>query len=422
MIRILYNASIISWAKSNSTMRSGVFFVAKNILNELLKREDVEVVCYCDILRYFELNEYLSECYPSVKCITDTKSRKVLYLSKKLSSIRTINCNKKIGKKIIGLIRRLFVYGINILQHFCKKTPIHDYDVYLSPWNSVPCFIKKTNLPCFIIVHDMMPFIFPEYKGMLKPSNAFGRVIKDISPKLYYLAISEATKTDFIKYCPNVNKDQIFVSYNGIPDDFKRVSDSEIQLIRNKYLINEKYIFSLGNILPHKNLIMQIQSFLEFTDRYDIQDLKYVIAGGNSNFSSLIKSKFPNDYGKRILYIGYVDDVDLPSLYSGAHWFSFTSKYEGFGLPVLEAMRCGCPVVTSSCSSLPEISGNAAIIVNCDDKEQHVQAFYKYYFDEEFRLNKINEGYDWSRKFSWQKSVADKINIITAIISKENRE
>ena len=105
------------------------------------------------------------------------------------------------------------------------------------------------------------------------------------------------------------------------------------------------------------------------------------------------------------MHVGYVDDEDLPIFYSFAQWFVFTSQYEGFGLPPLEAMQCGCPVITSNTSSLPEVVGDAGIMIDWDNDNQHVAAYEKYYFDEKLRMLNSKKGLQRAKLFSWNKTV-----------------
>ena len=114
----------------------------------------------------------------------------------------------------------------------------------------------------------------------------------------------------------------------------------------------------------------------------------FVLCGGNrGNFMEIIEKEIDNfdKYEDKIIRAGYIDDEDLPVLYSNAEWFVFTSQYEGFGLPPLEAMSCGCPVIASNAASLPEVVGEAGIQIDWDSDEQHIEAYEKYYYDENLR-------------------------------------
>ena len=144
----------------------------------------------------------------------------------------------------------------------------------------------------------------------------------------------------------------------------------------------------------------------------NIQDLVWVMGGGQyKSFSEQIKSESINSnlYDRCVLYAGYIDDNDLPILYSNAEWFVFTSQYEGFGLPPLEAMQCGCPVITSNNSSLPEVVGDAGILIDWNSEEQHIEAYEKYYFNEKLRKENSQNGLERAKTFSWTKTVNEMV-------------
>lgn len=141
----------------------------------------------------------------------------------------------------------------------------------------------------------------------------------------------------------------------------------------------------------------------------------FVLGGGHWNyFIEKLEQEIKNlsDCRDKIIKIGYVDDEDLPALYSGAEWFTYTSMYEGFGLPPLEAMSCGCSVITSNNSSLPEVVGNAAIMIDWDSDEQHIQAYEKYYFDNGLRMLNRTKGLERAKQFSWEKCTNEILEVM----------
>ena len=144
---------------------------------------------------------------------------------------------------------------------------------------------------------------------------------------------------------------------------------------------------------------------LEQEKKNGVNDLILILGGGSlAGFVEKLGKKgvfFDSDFTQ---HIGYVDDEDLPILYSNAEWFVYTSQYEGFGLPPLEAMQCGCPVITSNNSSLPEVVGDAGIMIDWNSDEQHIEAFEKYYFDEKMRKENGRKGLERAKIFSWKKT------------------
>lgn len=118
------------------------------------------------------------------------------------------------------------------------------------------------------------------------------------------------------------------------------------------------------------------------------------------------------NYKDKIIRAGYIDDADLAALYSGAEWFVYTSQYEGFGLPPLEAMQCGCPVITSNNSSLPEVVGDAGIMIDWDSDDQHIAAYENYYNNPKLREDMRARGLARAKQFSWDKTADLIINTI----------
>ena len=181
-------------------------------------------------------------------------------------------------------------------------------------------------------------------------------------------------------------------------------------MVRQKYGIplNGKYVFSLCNIEERKNLIREIKTFADFINKNHIDDMYFVLGGAKvQSFIEIFEKSIDSlDFVKnRIIRAGYIDDEDLAPLYSGAEWFVYTSQYEGFGLPPLEAMACGCPVITSNSSSLPEVVGDAGIMIDWDSDEQHIQAYEKYYFDKKLRAKMSKKGLERSKPKKKKKTV-----------------
>ena len=188
----------------------------------------------------------------------------------------------------------------------------------------------------------------------------------------------------------------------------KIVDVDEINEVKRKYNIplDKKYMFSLCSLNPRKNLIFSIRNFLKFTAKNKLED--YILVLGGAYFDGFEKvmneelSEF-GDLSEKILRIGYVDDEDLSALYSGAEVFLFPSLYEGFGMPVLEAMQCGLPVICSNCTSIPEVIGDCGIQINPPNDEVMVSAMEKMSFDKTFHSECAQKGLERAKIFTWQK-------------------
>lgn len=149
-----------------------------------------------------------------------------------------------------------------------------------------------------------------------------------------------------------------------------------------------------------KNII----TFVQFVQKNNIEDLVFVLGGSAwKAFLPMLEAELGEIPQGLVIKACYIDDKDLAALYSGAEWFVYTSQYEGFGLPPLEAMQCGCPVITANNSSLPEVVGNSGIMIDWDSDEQHIAAYENYYFDDELRRNNAKAGIERAKLFSWDK-------------------
>jgi len=221
------------------------------------------------------------------------------------------------------------------------------------------------------------------------------------------LADSEATKADLIDLY-RTREDKITVLYSGVNPRFRRVNDPEaLQRMRLKYgLASISYILSVGTVQPRKNYSRVVEALSSI--RQSGQDLHYVIAGGSGWLQDELRETIARtgmiDY---VHTLGLVEDRDLPALYSGARMLAMVSLYEGFGLPVLEAMACGTPVITSNLSSLPEVGGRAALLVDPHDSEAICDAILKLQTDAMSRKQLIEAGYRQAKKFSWERAARE---------------
>ena len=427
-LNIIYCSNIVNILYKN-IKRSGIFFVAYNILLELLKRNDVCVTLYCDKSRYLEYRKLIKKYFLNVKLISNipVNSFTEYYLKLKNRRIKAKE-NKKIIKKIFyQLILLLFSPLFKLMCLFDKLNIFKycGYDCALSSHLKFPKEIQKNkNIKKFTILHDMIPLLFPEKSIDFKKERGwFRELIMSINSKDFYFANSEYTKKDFMKYNP-IDSKKIKTTLLACNSSFHPCGSEEIRKSKEKYNIplDKKYLFSLCNIDPRKNLFRILKTYIEFIKKHNVDDLYFVIGGAHFNsfikqFDKELNINFEN-YKDKILKIGYVDDEDLAPLYSGAEWFVYTSQYEGFGLPPLEAMASGCPVITSNNSSLPEVVGDAGIMIDWDSDEQHIDAYEKYYFNHELREQNRQKGLERAKQFSWEKCT----NIIVESMKNEYKK
>lgn len=255
-----------------------------------------------------------------------------------------------------------------------------------------------------LTVHDLSFIRVPEAATPSLRSYLNKVVPRSVKKADHILADSQATKDDLVELY-RVSPDKITVLLSGVNHRFKPVTDQHLLTqTRQKYgLKNHPYLLSVGTVQPRKNYSRVIQALHRLHQQG--HELHYAIAGGkgwlNDEMYTTIEQTNMQDY---VHLLGFVDDEDLPALYSAADCLIITSLYEGFGLPILEAMASGTPVITSNLSSLPEVAGNAGLLVDPLNTEAITHAIHEIITDDSKRQQLIESGYRQVEKFTWEKS------------------
>jgi glycosyltransferase involved in cell wall biosynthesis len=266
--------------------------------------------------------------------------------------------------------------------------------------------------PCkqIITIYDLLPILYPQSSPRIKYYYKY-ILPKIINSSSALITGSESTKADVLSYykdipCP------IYVVYPGYKNDmFFRRSQQEINNVNDKYKL-DKYIITVGEIRPYKNIRRLVSAFTNINNNQ--HDL--VIVGKKSRLEKDIE-QMPIDLHvkKRIKYLGYVSDVELASLYSGAQMMVHPSLYEGFGLPPLEAMACGCPVIVSNSSSIPEVCGDAGCYFDPYDVDNIIDAINEVLGNKSLQKDLALKGVERAKYFSYDKMVAQLVNIFNRL-------
>ena len=385
MLKVLFDATTLVDGDDMIEERRGIYFVARKILELFEESHKCQIILFASSYKFAGLEKIRLMLCPSASLLK-TPSKATLVLHKIVTFFR----RKRMDNFNKSLIRKFYAVWLLLLNFicFCAYFVVNFFQkfdediVFFSPRTSAPWFINRNKkIKKFIVLHDLIPYVLPEYANQ-RNVGWFGYLTRTLNCKDHYFAISEATKKDYCNFSSKISPDQVSVCYWAASDRFKHCEDkTELDRVFKKYAISErkKFVFSLCTLEPRKNLVRNVVAFLKFIEKNKISDLLFVIGGGEwNNFKAELKKVFGNNsFEKYVKHIGYVDDEDLPIFYSFAQWFVFTSQYEGFGLPPLEAMQCGCPVITSNSSSLPEVVGDAGIMIDWDSDEQHVAAYEK---------------------------------------------
>jgi glycosyltransferase involved in cell wall biosynthesis len=271
-----------------------------------------------------------------------------------------------------------------------------------------PHYVLPPLTPCrsVVTIHDCIHLRFPQY---LPNRLAYGYARASLWIATHrssrVLTVSEASKRDILRYF-RVPESKINVIYNAIDERFGEApDDEEVARVRERYQLNDPFVLYAGNIKPHKNLERLIEAF-HMLRKGDLEHVKLLIIGDEiSKYATLRRAVHHYKLHKHVRFFGFVPDKTLAVLYRLASVFVFPSLYEGFGLPPLEAMASGTPVITSNVSSLPEVVGDAALLIDPYDAGAIAAAMRQVLTEPALREDLRRRGLQRVREFSWERSV-----------------
>jgi glycosyltransferase involved in cell wall biosynthesis len=263
-----------------------------------------------------------------------------------------------------------------------------------------------------VTIHDCIHLMFPQYlPSRLGYAYARGSMWSATRQAERILTVSEASKRDILRFF-DIPEEKVRVIYNAIDERFLTPPDeATTERVRQRYQLDHSFVLYVGNIKPHKNLDRLIEAFGRARQEGP-PGLQLVVIGDEvSKYPSLRQMVHRHKLDKHVRFLGFQPQETLASFYRLAGAFVFPSLYEGFGLPPLEAMACGTPVITSNVSSLPEVAGDAALLVDPYDVDALARAMVQVFADSALRQTLIARGFARARQFSWADS-ASKIHAV----------
>lgn len=275
-------------------------------------------------------------------------------------------------------------------------------------------------VPVVATIHDLafehMPETFTR-RGSLQLKLTVRSTAKKAAS---ILTVSEYSRQDIIKTY-KLPSEKVVVTYNGIEPHFtlNASSQNEIQELRSRYGISRDYILAVGSLQPRKNLVRLIHAYSELRSRNNGFNHQLVIVGrklwlADGIFDEVKKQQWADD----VILTGYVNDNDLAALYRSANAFVYPSLFEGFGLPPVEAMACGTPVITSNNSCLPEVTGDAAILIDPYNEREMADTILKVTSDKTLRHELRERGIAQAKKFTWNDAAIKTIEIYNSVCQK----
>ena len=294
------------------------------------------------------------------------------------------------SKKVVARPSVLWHRGV-IAQK--KKDEV---DLFLAPTSFIiPAYSDNT----VMVIHDLVSFL-----GITRHQAKAKFTEKRTLPKALrrtkkIVAVSENTKKDLIKTF-DVPEEKIKVIYNSDSPHFKEIKDlATIRKVLKKYKLPERFLLFVGKLEPRKNLVNLLKAYSHMESPPPL----VVVGGKGWNYKDIFKTVNDLNLGQRVIFTEGINNSDLIYLYNAAEFLVFPSLYEGFGLPALEAMMCGCPVVTSKVASLPEVCGPAALYVNPENLEEMERIMEKVLRNYEMREHMRSAGLKQANKFSQEK-------------------
>ena len=290
-------------------------------------------------------------------------------------------------------------------------------DLFHGPAVFLP--LTKLGFRTVVTIHDLVAFRFPATIPM--KYGLYMRLMIRLAVRSadQVIAASQQTRDDLVNRL-GVPAEKITVIYGGLASRFEPMRDAlRLAEVRCRYGLREPYILFVGNLEPRKNLVRLIEAFGRLKARESIPH-QLVLAGKRGwLFRPIFETVEQLGLNREVIFTGYVPPEDLPALYGMADLFTFPSLYEGFGLPVLEAMACGTPVVTAPTGSIPEVAGDAAWYVDPWDVEALTEGLARVLKDFETRSKLVARGVLQAKRFSWTKTAEATLQIYLKTLRRE---
>jgi glycosyltransferase involved in cell wall biosynthesis len=293
-------------------------------------------------------------------------------------------------------------------------------DIFWSPHYNIPLLPIRAKKRV-VTIHDVYHLAFRHTLSKAQQFYSTTLINRATANSNRTITVSNFSKSEIIKYT-GVKPSSIDVFYNGVDTElFRPITNDELLLqTKQKYQLPDRYILCVGNVKPHKNLKRIIEAIKILGT--SISDYKLVVVGKKEGFRTndphlanmINEDIFLKDH---VLFTGYVPNEDLVNLYNLASLFVFPSLYEGFGLPPLEAMACGCPALVSNVASIPEICGDSVKYFNPNDASDLAQQIGLSLSEKKFSSDLVKKGINHAASFSWNENYKQHINLFESLLS-----
>lgn len=323
--------------------------------------------------------------------------------------------SSNINSKVIGPKARhplSFKYWYDVQLSMAAKKFKADVILSLDGFCSL-----TSSIPQILAVHDLAYLHYPDFIPWYHLWFYKLYQKKFLQKAKHIVTVSEFSKQDIISNF-KMPTEKISVITNGVRNNFKPLTYEQKDNIKNEYTLGNEYFLAVGGIHPRKNILQLLKAFSQFK-KWQQSSMKLVIAGRLAwQYETFIEKLKSYKYRNDVVLTGYINDNTLADLMGSAYTLVYPSLFEGFGVPIIEAMQSGTPVITSNRSSMPEVGGDAALYTNPDDIDDLAKQMMLIYKDEKLRMQLIEKGLLRAKQFSWDAS-ADKLWKKIEIIAKK---
>jgi glycosyltransferase involved in cell wall biosynthesis len=410
---IVFDASLLGLGHFHPQARTGVNRLAEQLVRGLADSPDVTLSLAAPT-HLSETLRWVDDVMPAYNLPFANRAVELKLAEWEKNLLRGIDTRSLTSKAL----RYLSYKGKRAIRLDSSRIALDRYPagtVYHSPFFAIPDYIgSNRKIQKVLTVNDLIPIHHPEW--FLSGEQAVLQAIRRLSDDAHVVTVSEATKNDFCEYT-GVDPARVTPIYLAASRRlFYPVTDADrLHATQLRYgLHDEPYLLSIATLEPRKNIRHLVQCFARLVLENAIPvELKLVLVGtkGWKMDEWLAEIRASEQLLSRLVFTGYVPDEDLAALYSGATAFLFPSLYEGFGLPPLEAMQCGLPVITSNVSSLPEVVGDAAITVSPTDADALCQAIIRIINSDDLRHRLQANALGRAKLFSWEKFTRQHIDV-----------
>lgn len=423
-MKVVYDISVLGEDARHQQFKTGVYRIVENVAAALAASGECDLH-FCATHSFAHLKRALAYAggEPGLAGVpfVEPEGRRLRGLATALEErVAELNAVGRVGPAA-RVARRLMFQAFSHVEkrhHRFDPRAVPRGGVFHSPFYALPDRSKMpVRMERFLTVYDLIPVLAPQF-FQNRADHFLHAILRSLRPDDRVICISESTRKELCEYL-KLDPERVSVAYPAAsPRLFRRVEDrAAVARARAKYGIPDApYLLGLSTLEPRKNIEHSLRCFARAAAEGGLGDLHFVLVGPRGWDYRRLFDAVAGDprLRERVIFTGFVEDEDLAPLYSGALAFVYMSFCEGFGLPPLEAMQCGTPVVTSNTSSLPEVVGDAGIMLDPRDADALCETIRRLYHDPSWRAELSAKSLGRARLFSWEKCAREILNAYKA--------